>query len=82
MNQMLLETEISLFDETDQVFDCFDVKLLLFLALFLVFLLHTTLYPAVLSVTSVVLLCPCEGFVSCEVLPVVVKCEDFVNVGS
>jgi hypothetical protein len=79
---MLLETKISLLDETDQVFDGFDVKLLLFLALFLVFLLHTTFYPAVLSVTSVVLLCPCEGFVGCKVLPVVVKCEDFVNMGS
>jgi hypothetical protein len=82
MNQMLLETKISLLDETDEIFDCFDVNFLLFLALLFVFLLHTTLDPAILSVTSVVLLCPCEGLVGCKVLPVVVKGEDFVNMGS
>lgn len=77
-DQVLLVSRVSLFGEAYQILYCFYVVLSLFYTLFCVFLLHSALYPSVFSFTGVIPFAPYEGFVSCEVLPVLVKLYHFL----
>ena len=76
--QVLLVSYVSLFGEAYQILNCFYVVLSLFYTFFCIFLLHSALYPSVFSFTGVIPFAPYEGFVSCEVLPVLVKLYNFL----
>jgi hypothetical protein len=77
-NQVLLVSQVSLFDKTHQILDGLNVVFSLLGSLFCVLLLHSALDPSVLGITSVIPFTPSKCLVCGKVLPIFVKLNYFL----
>ncbi len=77
-NQVLLVSQVSLFDKTHQILDSLNVVFSLLGSFFCVLLLHSALYPSVLGITSIIPFTPSECLVCGEVLPIFIKLNYFL----